>query len=110
MISASVVIDAPSANAIENGRRLRSTRATLPCIDLGAEALGLRAHLRHQVRTHDAVAEPGPVLHHRRQHQLPARLEALDEQRLQVGARGVERRRQACWARSDDDDFAIGHA
>ena len=78
--------------------------------DLGAEALGLRAHLRHQVRAHDAVAEPGPVLDHRRQHQLPAGLEAFDEQRLQVGARGVERRRQAGGPGSDDDDFAIGHA
>jgi hypothetical protein len=27
--------------------------------DLGAEPLGLRAHLPHQLRPHDAVAMPG---------------------------------------------------
>ena len=30
---------------------------------LGAEALGLGAHLVHQRRAHDAVAEAGEVLH-----------------------------------------------
>ena len=43
--------------------------------DLAAEALGLRAHLGHQVGAHDAVAEPRPVLDHRGQHQLSTGLE-----------------------------------
>ena len=59
--------------------------------DLGAEALGLRAHLGHQVRTHDAVAEPRPVLDHRGQHQLTTGFEAFDEQRSQIRACRIER-------------------
>ena len=77
--------------------------------DLGAELLGLRAHLRHQVRAHDAVAIAREVLDQRRQHQLPAGLDAFDDERLQVGARGVQRGRQPGRARADDDDVTHGH-
>ena len=69
----------------------------------------LLPHLGHQVRPHDAVPEPGPVLHHRRQHQLTAGLEPLDEQRLQVGAGGVQRGGQPGRARPDDDDLPVSH-
>ena len=62
---------------------------------LGAETLRLHAHLGHQVRPHDPVPEPGPVLHHRRQHELTTRLETLDEQRIEVRASGVKRGGQA---------------
>ena len=61
--------------------------------DLGAEALRLGAHLGHQIRAHDAVPMSGPVLDERGEHQLPAGLEPLDEQGLQVRPRGVQRRR-----------------
>ena len=42
----------------------------------------------------------GPVLDQRGEHQLPARLEPLDDQRLEIGARGVEAGREARRARS----------
>ena len=70
-------------------------RRDVPADDLGAEPLGLRAHLGHQLGPHDAVAIARPVLDERGQHQLPAGLEAFDDERLQVRARGVERRGQA---------------
>ena len=76
--------------------------------DLGAELLGLRAHLGHQVGPHDAVAMAGKILDERGQHQLPAGLEAFDDERLQVGARGVERGGQARRAGPDDDDVSRG--
>ena len=57
----------------------RSTRGHVALDDLGAELLGLRAHLGHQVRAHDAVAMPGKVLDERRQHELTAGLEPFDE-------------------------------
>ena len=107
MISESVVTVPPPANVIVNGRCWRSTLVDVALHDLGAEALGLRAHLGHQVRTHDAVAEPRPVLDHRRQHQLSAGLEAFDEQRRQIRARRIERRGQPGRARPDDDHSPI---
>ena len=72
--------------------------------DLAAKTFGLRAHLGHQVRTHDAVAEPRPVLDHRGQHQLPTGLEPLDEQRRQIRSCRIERRRETGRSRPDDDD------
>ena len=80
----------------------------MPADDFGAEALRLRAHLGHQIRAHDAVAISRPVLDQRREHQLSAGLEPLDEERLQVRARGVQRGREPGRARADDDDVA-GH-
>ena len=109
MMSDSVVMAGPSASAIVNGRRVRSTLVTLPPRSLGAEAQRLLPHLDHQVRPHDPVPEPGPVLHHRRQHQLAACLEPLDQERLQVGAGGVQRGGQPGRARPDDDDLPISH-
>ena len=77
--------------------------------DLGAELLRLRPHLGHQVGTHDAVAMPGKILDDRGQHELTAGFEPFDEERLQVGARGVKRGRQARRAGPDDDDVAGRH-
>ena len=75
--------------------------------DLGAEALGLLLHLHHQVGAHDALGEAGEVLDLGGLHQLAAELDgARDEQRLQVGARGVDRGGVARRTRSDDDDLA----
>ena len=75
--------------------------------DLGAEPLGLRAHLGHQIRAHDAVAKAGEILHRGGEHQLPARLDAFDEQRLEVGARGIQRRRETGGAGPDDGDIPV---
>jgi hypothetical protein len=74
--------------------------------DLGAELLRLRAHFGHQVGAHDAVAMAREILDHRRQHQLAARLESFDEERLQAGAGGVESGGQSGGARTNDDDVA----
>jgi hypothetical protein len=76
----------------------------VPAHDLGAKPLGLHPHLGNEIRPHDPVTEPRPVLDQRRQRQLPARFEPLDQQRLQIGARGIERRGQAGGTRADDDD------
>ena len=63
--------------------------------DLGAEPLGLRPHLGHQIGPHDALAEAGPILDHRGQHQLAAGLQAFDDERLEVRARRVQAGGQA---------------
>ena len=51
-----------------------------------------------------AVRKPRKVLDHRRQHELAAGFDAFNKEGLQIGARRVERRRQAGRARSDDRD------
>ena len=61
---------------------------------LGAEALGLPAHVGHEVGPEDAVLEAREVLDVRGHHQLTAGVEAFDHQRRQIGARRVERGRQ----------------
>src|SRR5438132_6893865 len=48
-------------------------------------------------------SKAGEILDQRRQHQLAAGLEALDDQRLEVGPGGIERRGQAGRPRPDDD-------
>jgi len=58
--------------------------------DLGFEALGMRLHAAHQVRAHQAVRIPGPVVHLGGGHQLAALLQAGDHDGLEVGARGVD--------------------
>ena len=88
------------------GRVERSTSRHVAADDLGAETLGLRANLRHQLGPVDAVPVARPVLDEGGQHQLPARFEPLDDERLEVGARRIERRGQARRAGSDDDDVA----
>ena len=90
------------------GRFDRSTDDDVALDDLGAEPLGLRAQLRHQVGPHDAVAIPGPVLDHRGQHQLTAGFDAFDDERLEIGARRVERGGESGRAGADDDDLLRG--
>ena len=84
--------------------------------ELGAEALGLLAELDHQLRAHDPVGEAGEVLDVGGEHQLPAgliggaRRLALDDERLQVGARRVDGGGEAGRAGADDDDVVVAHA
>ena len=73
--------------------------------ELRAEALRLPAELGHHLGAHDAVGVARVVLDVARDHQLAAPLEALDHERLEVGARGVERGRVAGRAAADDDQF-----
>ena len=70
-----------------------------------AEALGLVAELLHHLRAHDPLGVAGVVLDVRGLLEQPAPQEALDDERVQVRARGVERRRVARRAASDDDDL-----
>jgi hypothetical protein len=91
-------------------RAVEAHRFDVALDDLGAEAFGLRPHLIHQRRPHDAVAMPGPVLDERCQHQLPARLEAFDYERLEVGARRIESCRKPCGTGTDDDYASHGNA
>ena len=73
--------------------------------DLGAEALGLRAHVLHEVGAHDAVAEAREILYLGGVHQRATCGHAAgDHQGLEVGARGVDGRGVARGARADDDD------
>jgi hypothetical protein len=72
-----------------------------------ADMLGLGAHLLHQPGALDGLREAGIVLHVGRYHQLPARLEARDQQRLEHGARGVDRRRIAGRPGADHDDAGV---
>ena len=68
---------------------------------LGAEALGLLAQVVHQLRAHDAVGEAGEVLDLGGVHQRAAGGDrALEDQRLEVGAGGVDRGGVARRARS----------
>ncbi len=85
-----------SAAQVRLGHRAR--------LELGAEARRLLAHVLDQVRPEDAVREAGEILYHRGQRELPARLVAVNDQRLQVGARSVNGRGQSGAAATDDDD------
>jgi hypothetical protein len=58
--------------------------------DLGADVLGLLLHLLHQPRALDDVGEARIVLDVGGGGHLAARHDALDEKRLQHGARGVD--------------------
>ena len=71
--------------------------------EAGAEALGLGPELVHHLRPHDALGIARVVLDVGRVLELAAPLEALDDQRLELGAGGIERRRVAGGPAADDD-------
>src|SRR5690606_32412219 len=61
-------------------------RGDIVVYDAGAELLGLRLNLLHQLRTLDAVGKTGKILDIRRVHQFAARLHrAGEEQGLEPG-------------------------
>src|SRR5947209_7575586 len=62
---------------------------------LGADMLGLGLHLLHQPGTLDDVAEAGVILDIGGGGELAARTDPLNEDRLETGARGINRRRIA---------------
>ena len=74
------------------------------------EALGLGADRGHQVGALDAVREARVVLDVAGEHQLAAGGGAGEDDRLEVGARGVDRGGQAGRAGADDDDLGIDAA
>ena len=71
--------------------------------EAGAEALGLGAELVHHLRPHHALRVARVVLDVGGVLELAAPLEALDHERLELGASGVERSRVAGGAAADDD-------
>ena len=92
--------------------QLEGARLQIDCVDvveddLGLEALGVAPHPLHQVRSLNAVGVPRPVVHVRRRHQLAALLQTCDQDRAQVGACGVNGRRVAGWAGSQDQEPAV---
>src|SRR5262249_45260715 len=82
--------------------------------EAGPEALGLSAELAHHLCAHDPLGVARVVLDVGGVLQLAAPLEALEDERLEVGAGGVERRRVAGRATADDDHvldllFGVAH-
>src|SRR3712207_2024642 len=75
-------------------------------LQLGAEALGLRAHVVHQLRALDALGEAGEVLHLGRRHQRAAELRSLEHQRVEVRPGRVDGSGVPRGARPDDDQVA----
>ena len=73
--------------------------------EFGAEALRLAAELGHHLGAHDPVGVARIVLHVARDHELAAPAEALDHERLQVGARSVEGRRVSGRPSADHDQI-----
>ena len=71
--------------------------------EFGAEALGLVPELGHHLRAHDPIGVARVVLDVARDHELAAPAEALDHERVEVGARRVERLRVAGGPAADDD-------
>ena len=71
---------------------------------VSAEPEGLFAHLVHQLRPGDAVTEAGVVLHLGGRHQRATVLNALENQRLELGPRGVNRGGIPGRSGADDDD------
>ena len=110
--------DAPVEMMIDVGAVLACRRPTTPNgpsrevdavgvggDELGAEALGLLAELRHQLGPEDAVGEAGVVLDVGGEHELAAGADALDDDGLQVGAAGVDGGGEPGGAGADDDEL-----
>jgi len=74
-------------------------------VDARAEALRLLLEALHHVRSGQRLGKAGVVLDVRRQHQLPADRETRDDDRLQLRACGVQRRRPAGRTRPDDHEL-----
>ena len=74
----------------------------------GADMLGLLEHLLHQPGTLDDVGEAGVVLHVSGDGELAAGLHALDQDRFQHGARGIDRGGVAGRTRADNHDLGVG--
>jgi len=73
--------------------------------DARAETLGLFLHSRHQFIAVHAFGEAGIIFHDAGGGEQTARLNAGQHARLEIGARGVKRRRPSRAARTDDNNF-----
>ena len=75
--------------------------------DAGADMLGLLLHLLHEPGALDDIGEAGIILDIGGDGQLAAGLDALDHDRLQHGARGIDCSRVSGGAGTDDDDAFV---
>ena len=71
----------------------------------GAEAFGLFLHPRHQFVAVHAFGKTGKIFHDAGGGEQAAGLAAGEDERRQIGARGVKRRRPARATRTDNDNF-----
>ena len=95
------------------GRDGEVHRAGVELVDLGAEALGLTPEEVHHFVAGDPVGKARVVLHVGGEHELAAREadvrihpRAGQQQGLEFGASGIQRRRVAGGAAADDDKAA----
>ncbi len=72
--------------------------------ELGAEARGLHAHVVDELGPLDAFGKAREIFHQGGDGELAAGLVAVDDQRGEVGTRGINGRGQAGAAGADDDD------
>ncbi|MPM35580.1 hypothetical protein SDC9_82173 [bioreactor metagenome] len=75
--------------------------------DAGLEALGVLQKALHQLGALHAHHVGGPVVHFGGGHELAALGQAGDQQRLEVGARGVDGGGVASGAGAEDQDFGV---
>src|ERR1700756_2003342 len=73
-------------------------------LELRAEFLRLLAYVLDEFGSEDAVRETGEILNVRGKRKLAARFVAIENERLQVRARGVNRGSEASTAAPDDND------
>jgi hypothetical protein len=74
--------------------------------ELGADMRGLLLHLLHEPGALDNVGIAGIILDVGGDRELPAGCDALDQNRIEHGARGIDRRRIAGRAGSDDHELS----
>jgi len=104
MISVFVVYSASAVCTTNGGAPIHPRHLILD--NFGAEFLGLRAHLVHELGPHDAIAVSRKVFHQRGQHQLTTGFQTFDNKRLQIGACRVQRGRKTGWTGSNDGHVA----
>src|SRR5690349_23820645 len=78
--------------------------------ELSTESLGLLAHVFYQFGPKNAVGKTGEVLDHGSQGELAAGFMAIDHQRLQICASGVNGRSKAGTAAADNDHVVHSNA
>ena len=78
----------------------------MPHPKIGAETRRLQLHILNQLRTLDAFGPAGKVFHQRGDRELAAGLVTFNDQRLEVGARGIDRRCKSGTAGAEDDGVA----
>ena len=106
-MTASARYSTPRAQTPERPRR-EVDPLDVDVVDPAAEPLGLLAELRHQLRPEDPLREARVVLDVARDHQLAARDDAGEDDRVEVGPRGVDRGGQAGGPGADDQELGPG--